>query len=386
IKTVEGDIGELENVSLVYTPAIKDLKKEEIVISKDGVKSIIKSDHTIGRDFIKTSSDDNDILKFEYVERIYENEDYIGTIDISDNSYFMQDNLGARAFVKEKNKNTGEIKEYTIPVTFKENKEEFYISAFYSTKYEDSVYTVGFDYNEGIDKVYIFKTDLKNQTSEIVVEKNGFEETQEGGFKFTLDNKIYIELTNYSSIPKTNFLIYDMEKNTLSESNEFMNDEDDNKILLDKVILDYNLTGNKLNVLAADYNSKPGKRNVITKFIYNVDNENITLDSYFDYNLDTAFSGNISGDFSGNGINYGENGRVLGIKKVKMVDDKIYSIYQNTGTLNRKAENGQRVIVQGNKPVELSVFDTTKNKIVYKGEITTGDKEVASKLFLVKNY
>lgn len=381
IKTVKGDISELGDISLVYTPAIKDLKKEEIVISKDGVKSVIKSDYTIGRDFIKSSSDDNDVLKFQFVQEIYENEESIGVIRFAD-AYFRTSGDGINVFVKEKNKETGNIKEYTIPLALEEDRGEFYVSQFYSTKYKDCIYTIGFDYNEGINKLYILKTDLKNQTSEIVVEKEGFEETQEGGFKFTIDNKMYVELTNYSNLAKSSFIIYDMEKNTLSESNEFMSSKEDKKMFFDKVILDYNVTGNKLNILATDYDSNLGKRNIVTRYIYNVDNEIITLDSSTDYDIGTKILGN----FSQNGIDYDESGRVIGIKKVKMVDDKIYSIYQKTSTLNRKAGNGQRVIVQGNKPVELSVFNMNKNEIVYKGEITTGDKEIGNKIFFVKNY
>lgn len=376
IKTIEGSLSELDDISLVYTPAIKDLKKEEIVISKDGVKSVIKSDYTIGRDFIKSSSEHNDILKSQFVEYIYENNDYIGTIR------FVSGYGGAKeAYVKDKNKDTGQVISYTIPVDTKDYKIDFMPSEYYSTKYEDNIYTVGFDYSEDNNDIYIVKTNLKNQTSEIIIKNSMTNDIQHGGFKFTLNNKIYIELMDYTEQLKSYFLIYDIQNNTLSKSNEFMDSKLEDRDLSYFVLLDYNVTGNKLNVLIRDYKQKDNNTTV-TKLVYNIDNNNITFDGYNDYNLDIKFKGY----FSENGVDYDDNGRNIGIKKVKMVDDKIYAISQNTTTLNRKTDNDKRVIIQGNKPVELLVFDTNKNKTVYKGEIITGDKEVGQKLFFVKDY
>ena len=380
IKTIEGDINELGDVSLVYTPAIKDLKKEEIVINKDGVKSILKSDNTIGRDFVKSSSEHNDIIKNQFVERIYENEEYIGVFSFT-NSYITPDNNNMEVIIKEKNKTTNEIKEYQIPVSLKNNENELSITEYYATKYKDSVYSISFDYSDGPMAICIFKTDIKNQTSEIIARKEINENIQYGWYKFTVGNKIYIQLDEYSDYTKSYFLVFDMDKNTFSESNEFMNSKYEDGQLLNKSVLDYNVTGNKLNILIKDNVMYKRNTSNVTKLVYNIDNDKVTLEDTVDYDLNIAYDYYISQA----GADYDDSG-VVGIKKVKMVDDKIYSIYQKTTTLSRKTDSGQRVIVKGNKPVEILVFDTTKNKTVYKGEITTGDVEIGRKLFLVKNY
>ena len=383
IKTIKGNIKELDDISVVYTPAIKDLKKEEIVINKDGITSIIKSESTIGRDFIKSSSEHNDIVKDKFVETIYENEDYIGIIDIGGIYGGFDNQSGKYTRVIEKNKKTKEINEYTVPLDLKEGPENYLLTPYYSTKYKDCIYTVSLEYNEGLSDIYIFKTNLKNNESKIIFKKDKLKEMQEGEITFTQGDKIYIQVVDYLDYSKSYFFVYDIEQSSMSKSNEFMNSKFKDGELLNKNIFDYNIIDSKLNILIKDDNNNKSDEGNIKKLIYNIDGDNVTLEQNIKYNLNIYFSYYLShvGDY------HDDKGRLLGIKNVKMVDDKIYYIYQDTPVLNRKTNNnGSRIIIQGNKPVELLVFDTNKNKTVYKGEIIAGDKEIGKKLFLVKDY
>ncbi|MGL4913954.1 MAG: hypothetical protein ACRC3Y_16150 [Romboutsia sp.] len=78
---------------------------------------------------------------------------------------------------------------------------------------------------------------------------------------------------------------------------------------------------------------------------------------------------------------YGTNS----VKDIKLVDDKIYCLYQKVVDVNKETKNGRMINLKGNKAVEILVFDTDKNENVFKGEIISSDKEIGSKLNFIKN-
>ncbi|MEG1311194.1 MAG: hypothetical protein RSD47_04210, partial [Romboutsia sp.] len=66
--------------------------------------------------------------------------------------------------------------------------------------------------------------------------------------------------------------------------------------------------------------------------------------------------------------------------------DKVVTIYQNEFSINRKNRLGNKYKIEGNKPINLQIFDMKLNKILYEGELISSNKNMENKLFIVKDY
>lgn len=378
IKIIQGDIKNIGGISLVYTPAVKDFKREEIVISKDGIKSNIKSDYVIGRDFIDIDKEHSSFLKWKYECDAYENDEYIG-LSYIEREYIGEGKQKNYISIRQKNKKTKQVEDIKVPITKSDNRQS--LQSLFNTTYKNDLYIVllGTAYNiKGeiqTQKLYIVKVDIENKKLKIMKEIDIQENVRVNNLMFKNEDKMYIEIYNYTEKESyTDFIIYDMNKDALSNSNKIM-DNNHNGDFSVQDILDYSIEDNKISILIKDKNLYAHNDGNISKYVYSIDEEIIKLEDVIDYDLNINYDYYYKNTYGG-----------LGIRKIKLIDDKIYSLYQNVTTLNKETKNGKQVRIQGNEPVEFLVFDTKQNKTVYEAQIITGDKNIGNNLYLVKDY
>ncbi len=129
---------------------------------------------------------------------------------------------------------------------------------------------------------------------------------------------------------------------------------------------DYQLKDNKLNVLIGD------SKGNISKLVYNIKDNNIVFNEEVKYNLNLGYTQE--------DINFSK-------AKVKLIDHKIYSIYQpKTNLRSDYSEHFNYMMLEGVKPAKLTVFDTLSNKKLYEAELFNGNSNLIDNLYLVKNY
>lgn len=388
LKTISGNIKEMSDVSLVYTPAIKDLKKEEIYIGKDGIKSIEKNKYVIGRNYLDIDKEHSDFLKFVYSfsSNVFEDDNYIGYITSTMNFEVENDD---RIYMKVvlKNKETKEIEEYKIPVYKSSKTQKFFkdhtISPSYSFMNDKKIYSINFSSDINSQYLNIIETDLKKQTSKFI--KNVNLKDKSNGIEyfpakmiFTNNNKIYMEMSEYSTKGRDHiFMIYDIKDNSLKESNKLENVEKRDFI---SNIVDYNIKDNELNILikSSNYYQKYN----LSKLVYTIEDDKIECKEEIDYKL--KIDGSI--DIGTYADNYytNEDFEAGEYKNIKLIDDKIYYIYRKSKPIISKV--GEKIIeINRNSPVNIKVFDTQRNKTVFEGEVINNDKDINSRLFLVKD-
>ena len=184
--------------------------------------------------------------------------------------------------------------------------------------------------------------------------------------RFYNDNKIYLEFQYQEKREYTNFLIYDIATNTFTKSNEFMNKITSQGRYLSQNRFDYEIKDNKLSVLIGD-----NKGNIKT-LVYDINKDNIKFNKEINHNLNLGYT---QEDINSSKV------------KAKIIDNKIYTLYQpKTNLRSNYSEEFNYMMLEGVKPVILTVFDTVSNKIKYKSELFNGNANLINNLYMVKNY
>ena len=380
IKTIEGNINEMDNVSLVYVPRIKDLKKEEIVINKDGVKNYNKKDYPIGRDYVNIDIKDSKFIKGKYKGSIYEDNNYIGSVNLEYEYDKNSNSLFPQIKLERKNKKTQEIEKINIPIN-NIDKDRDNLELIFKAVYKNDMYLFVSaspsdpnKYETLNNKLFVIKVNADKKEANIVQEKEVNHYLSAINLKFVNDNKVYLQIPKeIDEVYYSSFLVYDMINNTLTETKNPKKEKDVEIYLYD--VLDYKVENNKLNVFVKKRDKS------ISKIVYSIKEDDIVRDRIEDFDFKIEYAYHYNNDFYSLGTD--ETG---GIKKFEVINDKIYSLYQNVSVLNRTTKNGVHMIIQGNKPIKVEIFDMKLNKVVYKGEINGGDKFLGRDLYIAKNY
>ncbi|MGL5328508.1 MAG: hypothetical protein ACRDD7_04510 [Peptostreptococcaceae bacterium] len=367
IETIEGNLSDIGDVSLVYTPSVPDLKKEEIVISKDGIENYTKKEYVIGRDFIEVDRKHNDFVKFIPSKNIFEDENYIGKLEIIskepetyNTSYY---DIERDIVISLKNKKIEKIKTYTIPIKKQDIENIYSQGVFHMSLYNEKIYVVGAD-NES---VYIANIDLNNKSYKLVNRIEEFKYNIRDLIVFKYKNKIYIEVDTKDS----DFLIYDINQNKLIENKYYEDNKTKYTKSKEQIVLDITIEENILNVICKN------KNNELLRYQYKIHDNGVKLEK------SDIYDNKIDFDYIYNEYNsYYENEE--GIKSIQVVDDKVYTLHQRVKYTTAKTKDGAVPNIQGNKPIEFSVFDMNKNELVYKANLITSERWIENKFHFVK--
>lgn len=366
VNDISGNKKALDDVSIVYTPSISIFNNRTMVLNKENLKTYENPSYIVERNYIDIEKSNRKFLQSTIDENIYENDKNVGTLSVfTDYEEYIATN-----YIKIKNKNlsNGKIKNIKIDLPKKYNN--LYLTSVFTFILDNDVYTLLESYEN--HTVYIIKINLKTKK---LTELNKFKSVENSddylnfnseSIKFYNDNKIYLEFYYQNKIEYTNFLIYDINTNTFVKSNEFMNKITSKGRYLSQNRFDYQLKDNKLNVLIGD------SKGNISKLVYNIKDNNIVFNEEVKYNLNLGYTQE--------DINFSK-------AKVKLIDHKIYSIYQpKTNLRSDYSEHFNYMMLEGVKPAKLTVFDTLSNKKLYEAELFNGNSNLIDNLYLVKNY
>lgn len=366
VNDISGNKKALDDVSIVYTPSISIFNNRTMVLNKENLKTYENPSYIVERNYIDIEKSNRKFLQSTIDENIYENDKNVGTLSVfTDYEEYIATN-----YIKIKNKNlsNGKIKNIKIDLPKKYNN--LYLTSVFTFILDNDVYTLLESYEN--HTVYIIKINLKTKK---LTELNKFKSVENSddylnfnseSIKFYNDNKIYLEFYYQNKREYTNFLIYDINTNTFVKSNEFMNKITSKGRYLSQNRFDYQLKDNKLNVLIGD------SKGNISKLVYNIKDNNIVFNEEVKYNLNLGYTQE--------DINFSKG-------KVKLIDDKIYSIYQpKTNLRSDYSEHFNYMMLEGVKPAKLTVFDTLSNKKIYEAELFNGNSNLIDNLYLVKNY
>lgn len=82
---------------------------------------------------------------------------------------------------------------------------------------------------------------------------------------------------------RTYFIIFDMDKYTLKESNDVIGKNGERLGNYNEYIIDYNIEGNKINLLVKNASMYSANKDNIFNHVYIVDGDKITLELVEDY-------------------------------------------------------------------------------------------------------
>lgn len=232
-----------------------------------------------------------------------------------------------------------------------------------------------------VNNICILKVDIKNKSYKLLnrfnLDSQSKYQQNINEIKFSIGSKLYLERLNNKEINGdieghdnySDFIVYDIEENSFDKSNKFMDNLNKEKMLtkemglLSKTKLDYIVKDNKLNIIVTD------KSRFIINLVYSVDSNEIKLEDYERLNLKVDYDEALSG-----------------VRKVKLLDDKIYSISSVKETISgEKKGSGVTSDIVGTKPIKFQVFDMNLKKTVYEAELINGDVSLQDKLFFVAN-
>lgn len=366
VNDISGNKRALGDVSIVYTPSTSIFNHRAMVLNKENLTTYETPNYIVERDYIDIDKSNRKFLQSTIDEYIYENDKNVGTLSVLTN--YEEDTTTNYIKIKNKNLSNGKVKNIKIDLPKKYNN--LYLTPVFTFVLDNDVYTLLESYEN--NTVNIIKVNLK--TKELTelnqfknVENNdGYINFDSESIKFYNDNKIYLEFYYQDKREYTNFLIYDISTNTFVKSTEFMNKITSQGRYLSQNRFDYQLKDNKLNVFIGD------SKGNISKLVYNINDNNIKFKEEIKYNLNLGYTQE--------DINSGK-------AKIKLIDDKIYSIYQpKTNLRSNYSENFNYMMLEGVKPAILTVFDTLTNKKIYEAELFNGNANLINSLYIVKNY
>lgn len=367
VKDISGDRKSLEDVSIVYTPDTSLFNHRAMVLNKDNLEIYENPKYIVERDYINIDKTNRKFIQSTTDEYIYQNDKNIGTLIIQ--SEFDEKN-NSKNYIQIENKDlkSNKVKKIEIDLPKKYNK--LYLTPSFTTIINDKVYTLLESYETS--KVYIISIDLTNKN---LIDLNEFRMSENDDdfmnfnmecIRFYNDNKIYLEFQYQGKREYTNFLIYDIATNTFTKSNEFMNKITSQGRYLSQNRFDYEIKDNKLSVLIGD-----NKGNIKT-LVYDINKDNIKFNKEINHNLNLGYT---QEDINSSKV------------KAKIINNKIYTLYQpKTNLRSNYSEEFNYMMLEGVKPVILTVFDTVSNKIEYKSELFNGNANLINNLYMLKNY
>lgn len=366
VNDISGNKKALGDVSIVYTPITSIFNHRAMVLNKENLRRYENPSYIVERDYIDIDKSNRKFLQSTLDENMYENDKNVGTLNV----FTTYEKDASKNYIKIKNKNLSNGKVKNIKIDLPKKYNNLYLGPVFTFILDNDIYTLL--ESHGNNTVNIIKIDLKTKK---LTELNKFKiaENNDGYINFNLEsikfyneNKIYLEFYYQNKREYTNFLIYDISTNTFVKSNEFMNKITSKGRYLSQNRFDYQLKDNKLNVLIGD------SKGNISKLVYNINDNNIKFNEEIKYNLNLGYTQE--------DINSGK-------AKVKLIDDKIYSIYQpKTNLRSNYSENLNYMMLEGVKPVILTVFNTLSNKKIYEAELFNGNSNLINNLYIVKNY
>ena len=365
VSDINGDKKALGDVSIVYTPSTSIFNHRAMVLNKENLTTYENPKYIVERDYIDIDKNNREFLQSTIDENIYENNKNVGILSVFTN---YEENTTTN-YIKIKNKDlNNNIKNIKVDLPKKYN--DLYLTPVFTFVSDDDVYTLLDSYEN--NTINIIKVNLKtNKLTELNKFKNtenndGYLNFNSESIKFYNDNKIYLEFSYIDKREYTNFLIYDISKNTFFKSNEFMNKITSQGRHLSQNRFDYKVKDNKLNVLIGD------SKGNISNLIYTIKDNNIKFNEEIKYNLNLGYT---QEDINSCKV------------KVKLIDNKIYSIYQpKTNLRSNYSDNINYMMLEGVKPVILTVFDTLSNEKIYESKLFNGNANLINNLYMVKNY
>ncbi len=367
VDDISGNKKALGDVSIVYTPSISIFNNRTMILNKENLKTYENPSYIVERNYIDIEKSNRKFLQSTIDENIiYENDKNVGTLNVFTD--YEEDITTNYIKIKNKNLSNGKIKNIKVDLPKKYNN--LYLTPVFTFILDNDVYTLLESYEN--NTINIIKINLKTKEFK---ELNKFKSVENNYYylnfnsesiKFYNDNKIYLEFYYQDKREYTNFLIYDINTNTFIKSNEFMNKITSKGRYLSQNRFDYQLKDNKLSVLIGD------SKGNISKLVYNIKDNNIEFNEEVKYNLNLRYTQE--------DINFSKG-------KVKLIDDKIYSIYQpKTNLRSDYSEHLNYMMLEGVKPAKLTVFDTLSNKKMYEAELFNGNSNLIDSLYIVKNY
>lgn len=386
VNTLNSNIKDIGKVSLVYTPNISKFSHEEVIVSKNGIKNDTNPKSKIGNDYLNIDKKYSDFINNKGYEFVYKDDLNIGEAYTYVKPAFGQENKNLNDCIKISNKNLKNGVEESFDISLKQSdfKENSWQTVF-NKIYKGNLYMVVSETNlsgSKVNNICILKIDIKGKSYKLLnrFKLNLHNEYQQNihEIKFSIGSKIYLEMVSNKSKNGdieghdnySNLIVYDIEDDTFNISNKFMDNLNQEKNanskemgLLSKTKLDYIVKNNKLNLIVTD------RSNFIINLVYDINSNDIKLEDYEILDFKVDYSDTSSG-----------------IRKVKLLDDKIYSISSTKDTLSGERKGSKEVFdVMGTKPVKFQVFDKKLKKTLYEAELINGDVNLHDKLFFVAN-
>ncbi|CZR96997.1 MULTISPECIES: hypothetical protein [Clostridioides] len=386
VNTLNGNIKDIGKVSLVYTPNINKFSYEEVIVSKNGIKNDTSPKSRIGNDYLNIDKKYSDFINNKGYEFVYKDDLNIGEAYTYIKPTLGQENNNLNDCIKISNKNLKNGVEESFDISLKQSdfKKNSWQTVF-NKIYKGNLYMVVSETNlsgSKVNNICILKIDIKDKSYKLL---NRFDLNLHNDYKqsiheikFSIGSKIYLEMVSNKSTNGdieghdnySNLIIYDIEDDTFNISNKFMDNLNQEKNanskeigLLSKTKLDYIVKNNKLNLIATD------RSNFVINLVYDINSNDIKLEDYEILDFKVDYSDTSSG-----------------IRKVKLLDDKIYSISSIKDTLSGGRKGSKEVFdVIGTKPVKFQVFDKKLKKTLYEAELINGDVNIHDKLFFVAN-
>ncbi|WP_131036316.1 hypothetical protein [Clostridioides difficile] len=386
VKTLKGNVKDIGRVSVVYTPNISKFSYEEVIISKNGVRNNKNPKSRIRNDYLNIDKKYSDFVNDKGKELIYKDDLNIGEAYTSVKSDLVQGMNALNDCIKVSNKNlkSGVEENFDINLNKSDFKENSWKTLF-NKIYKGNLYMVISETNisgSKVNNICILKIDIKNKSYKLLNRfnlglQNGYQQNI-NEIKFSIGSKLYLEIVNNKSKngdieghdSYSNLIIYDIEDNTFNISNKFMDNLNKEKNanpkeigLLSKTKLDYMIKNNKLNLIVTDMS------NSIINLVYDINSNEIKLEDYEILDLKVDY-----------------NEASSGVRKVKLLDDKIYSISGMKNSISGELKGFKGIVdVVGTKPVKFQVFDMKLKKNIYEAELINGDISLKEKLFFVAN-
>lgn len=344
---------------------------KEIVIDKDRMKTAKLDNDNTDAIYLNYNKKYKELLCNQYIDErnLFEDKNYIGDAYISND---FEDIKNKYIKIEKINKNSDKLENIKIPLNkdFNINNENGSEDVYANFIYKNNLYMIlrNFTNSEEDNKrenIYILKVDINSKKYELVKELSIKEDDWLGGVKFINKDKIYIEIDRHNGrYSYSYFLIYDITKNELNESKEFMSSKSESGYDLFKERIHYYIENDNLNIIVKN------KENYISKLVYSLPNLNLINEEKYNFQI------NYSQDFNDE----------EGVKRIYYLDGKIITMYQDKFRTLRKDKSGKQYEIVGNKPVDIKIFDTNINKVVYEGKIISSNRNIEDKLSIVRNY
>ncbi|RDY27530.1 hypothetical protein CHL78_008675 [Romboutsia weinsteinii] len=367
VNDLQGNKKNIGDIKLVYTPNTSYFNYEEITLNKYGLNSKPNMKFPINRDYMDSEKDYTPLHNWDEDRLIYySSKEYIGTANFT---YYDEDINSNKRNIKITQKNLNTNKDEDIEISIRDDRfNGEYVGVHFNVIYKDKLYMIlnqGPTDDNGSDRILVLEINLKNKTGKIVASYNP-NKIQENSFWiqniiFINKGKIYIlGMDNIKNSSK--FIIYDIENNKFTESNNFLENSKEEGYAKDKEMLECTVIEDRIVFILLSNNHTGSK---VSQYTYKVNSDEVKLESIKNTSLQILNKSYI--------------------KKLTVSDDKIYMISQGKNETTKKLKNGKSFKMYGVKSVNFTIFDISKNKVVYEAELNNSDTSLASNLYFLKD-